>query len=89
MNLKFFCQGNSWNPQIGIIPARLNSTRLPRKPLVLIHGVPMIIRTARRALLSKSLDAVYVATDDYEILQCCQRHGINVVMTGKDVSSGG
>lgn len=84
-----FLRQYCWKLQIGIIPARLNSTRLPGKPLILIHGVPMIIRTARQALLSKSLHAVYVATDDDEVLQCCQRYGINVVMTGKDVSSGG
>lgn len=48
----------------------------------------MIIRTARQALLSKALNAVYVATDNAEILRCCEEHGIKVVMTGKDITSG-
>ena len=37
-----------------LIPARLASTRLPRKPLADIAGVPMVVRVAQRAALSKA-----------------------------------
>ena len=35
-----------------LVPARLQSTRLPRKPLADINGLPMIVRVAQRAALS-------------------------------------
>ena len=51
------------NKIIGIIPSRLKSTRVPNKPLIDIHGIPLIIHVYKRALLSKILDEVIVATD--------------------------
>ncbi len=50
---------------VGIIPARYSSLRFPGKPLVLIGDKPMIQRVYDQA--SKSLDIVYVATDDKRI----------------------
>ena len=41
---------------LGLIPTRLGSTRLPSKPLLEISGIPLIIHTYKRAMLSKKLD---------------------------------
>lgn len=66
---------------IAIIPARLQSSRLPRKALADICGLPMIVHVYRRCLLSKHLDEVYVATDNEEIRQVVESHGGRVIMT--------
>ena len=52
---------------IGVIPARMSSTRFPGKPLVDIGGKSMIRRVYEQAVKSEVLDAVYVATDNKEI----------------------
>jgi 3-deoxy-manno-octulosonate cytidylyltransferase (CMP-KDO synthetase) len=70
-----------------IIPARLASTRLPRKALADIHGAPMVVRVAQRASLSRA-ERVVVATDSAEIAHACQQHGVAVVMTREDHPSG-
>ena len=53
---------------IGIIPARMESSRFPGKPLAKILGVPMIGHVYKRAAMSKILDEVYVATCNPEII---------------------
>lgn len=68
-----------------IIPARLQSTRFPRKMLTDILGLPMIIRSALRA---KEVDEVCVATDSEEIVEVCKKHHIESVMTSPSHSSG-
>lgn len=68
---------------IGIIPVRLESTRLPEKALKDICGIPMIVHTALRACMSKSLSGVYVATDNEKIKSIVESYGINVIMTSK------
>ncbi|MEO7150494.1 MAG: 3-deoxy-manno-octulosonate cytidylyltransferase [Burkholderiaceae bacterium] len=70
-----------------LIPARLASTRLPRKPLADIGGLPMIVRVARRAALSGA-QSVVVAADDAEIVTACERHGVRAILTRSDHSSG-
>ena len=45
---------------IVLIPSRLNSTRLSGKPLKIIDGLPMIVHTYKRSLLSKKIDFVAV-----------------------------
>ena len=52
----------------GLIPARMESSRLPNKPLLDICGIPMVIHVAKRALLCKSLDIVAVCTDSLNII---------------------
>ena len=52
-----------------VIPARYGSTRLPGKPLALIHGKPVIQRVYERAALARIPDEVLVATDDQRILE--------------------
>ena len=67
-------------PFIAVIPARLASTRLPRKPLADIGGAPMVVRVAQQA--AKSLvSQVVVATDSDEIIHVCQQHQIAVIKT--------
>ena len=66
---------------IGIIPARMGSSRFPGKPLADILGFPMIYHVYARSALSSSLNAVYVATCDKEIETCCKKYRLNVVMT--------
>ncbi len=73
---------------VGVIPARLEATRLPRKPLRLICGRPMIEWVHRRAHQAKSLDALLVATDSEEIRTTCEESGIPVMMTSPQCRSG-
>ncbi len=72
-----------------LIPARLASTRLPNKPLADIAGLPMVVRVAQR--VSGGLPAgtrVVVAGDSPEILQACQQHGVQAVLSRVDHPSG-
>ncbi len=50
-----------------VIPARMQSTRLPGKPLRRIGGVPMIVRVLERARSCAGIDRIMVATDSEEI----------------------
>jgi 3-deoxy-manno-octulosonate cytidylyltransferase (CMP-KDO synthetase) len=70
-----------------LIPARLASTRLPRKPLADIHGAPMVVRVAQRASLAQPLQVV-VAADDPQITDACEAHGVRAVLTDTDHPSG-
>jgi len=66
---------------IGIIPARMGSSRFPGKPLADICGKAMIYHVYFRSQLAKSLDALYIATCDEEIKKYCEEYTMNVVMT--------
>lgn len=70
-----------------LIPARLASTRLPDKPLADIGGQPMVVRVAQRASAS-SAQRVVVAADSPLIVQACQAHGIEAILTRADHASG-
>lgn len=70
-----------------LIPARLASTRLPDKPLADIGGLPMVVRVARQALRSAAQRCV-VAADDARIVQACEAHGVNAILTRVDHLSG-
>jgi 3-deoxy-manno-octulosonate cytidylyltransferase (CMP-KDO synthetase) len=70
-----------------VIPARLGSTRLPRKPLADIGGKPMVIRVAERAQQSKA-QSVVVATDSPEIQSACDEHRIECLLTSPDHPTG-
>ncbi len=72
---------------IGIIPARLASTRLPRKLLLKETGKPLLQHTWEAARKAKSLGRVIIATDDSEIEATARSFGAEVVMTG-DCSNG-
>lgn len=73
---------------LGVIPARLHSTRLPRKVLREIAGRPMICHVYERAHKAPHLTDVVVATDADEVLDVCRRFGIPVVLTSPDHRSG-
>ena len=77
---------------IAVIPARLASTRLPRKMLREIAGVPLlawVYRGVQRcSQLCSSLDQVIVATDSDEIMRFCEQQGFNVRMTSAAHRSG-
>lgn len=70
-----------------VIPARLGSTRLPRKPLADIGGKPMVIRVAERAKLSLA-QSVVVATDSPEIQAACDEYRIECLLTSADHPTG-
>lgn len=73
---------------IAVIPARIASTRLPRKPLRQILGKPMVQRVYEAAKAAPGLHDVLVATDSQEIFDLGQRLGMKVVMTSADCKSG-
>src|SRR3990172_8004091 len=66
---------------LGVIPARLHSTRLPRKVPREIAGVPMAAQVFRRARQSPLLSDLLVATDAQDIVDACHGLGIPAVMT--------
>ena len=66
---------------VAVIPARMNSSRFPGKPLEKICGMPMIGHCYKRALMSNLLDDVYVATCDDEIYEYIKSIGGKVLMT--------
>lgn len=70
-----------------LVPARLKSTRLPRKVLADLGGVPMVVRVARRAAAS-SAARVVVAADDDEIVQACRTHAVDCVLTDPEHPTG-
>ncbi|MEN6670502.1 3-deoxy-manno-octulosonate cytidylyltransferase [Psychrobacter sp. B38] len=71
-----------------VIPARFKSTRLPGKPLLNIHGKPMILWVAEKAQAAKFADDMCIATDDERIAQICTEAGFEVVMTSGEHVSG-
>lgn len=66
---------------IAIIPARMNSSRFPGKPMTKIHGIPMIGHCFYRIKMCKDLLEVYVATCDDEIVNYIESIGGNAIMT--------
>ncbi len=73
---------------LGVIPARLNSTRLPRKVLRPICGKPMVQHVYERARRCRGLDHLVVATDSDEVREVCREAAIPVEMTATTHASG-
>ncbi len=73
---------------IGVIPARLGSTRLSRKVLREIAGRPMVEWVWRAAAGSGLMDPVLVATDSDDVEAVCRERGIPVAMTSPECASG-
>jgi 3-deoxy-manno-octulosonate cytidylyltransferase (CMP-KDO synthetase) len=73
---------------VAVIPSHLASIRFPRKILFPFSGLPMIEHVRRRALLTKGIDDVYVATCDLEIAEAVQAGGGKVIMTADTHSNG-
>ncbi len=73
---------------ICIIPSRLGSTRIPRKPLALIAGKPMVVRTYQAAKSCKDIDKIVVATDSEEIKTIIEQAGGIAVMSPAELKTG-
>jgi len=73
--------------KIGLIPCRLNSTRLPNKPLKIIEGLPMFAHVYFRSKLS-NLDEVYICTDSSEIETISKSLKINCILTNSKHQNG-
>jgi len=66
---------------IGLIPSRINSSRLPQKPLLEIEGIPLVIHTYRRAKLSKKLNDIFICCDDEKIMNIAKKFKAKAIMT--------
>lgn len=66
---------------VGMIPARMDSSRFPGKPLAPINGIPMVGHVYLRSKMSSLLNEVYVATCDQEVVDYVQSIGGKAVMT--------
>ena len=75
-------------PLLGVIPARLASSRLPRKPLLPLAGEPLILRVTRRLAELALCDRMVVATDAREIADVVAAAGYEAVMTAAGHQSG-
>ena len=76
------------NNFILLIPARISSTRLPRKPLIDIQGEPMIVKTCKNAAKVVDPDKIYVLTDSHEIESVTKKNNIQTIITSKDCLTG-
>jgi 3-deoxy-manno-octulosonate cytidylyltransferase (CMP-KDO synthetase) len=66
---------------LGVIPARLGSTRLPNKPLQLLAGEPLITRVIQRVMEHGLIDRLVVATDAPMVVEVVERSGVQAVLT--------
>lgn len=73
---------------VAIIPARLQSTRLPEKPLQDLGGKPLVVRVLERARRATSLESVWVATDSERIVKVVGDAGGETILTRADHPSG-
>ena len=73
---------------LGVIPARLGSTRLPNKPLQMLAGEPMITRVVQRVQEHGLVDELVVATDSPLVVQVAERSGARAVLTARGHPTG-
>jgi 3-deoxy-manno-octulosonate cytidylyltransferase (CMP-KDO synthetase) len=66
---------------LGVIPARIGSTRLPNKPLQLLAGEPLITRVIERVLDHDLVEQLVVATDSSRVAEVAQRSRVRAVLT--------
>lgn len=66
---------------LGVIPARLGSTRLPNKPLQLLAGEPLITRVIERVVQHGLADELVVATDSPMVAEVAERSRVRAVLT--------
>ncbi len=74
--------------KIVVIPARLNSTRLPNKVLLDLKGKSVIQRVYEQCLKAKSIDEIFIATDSIKVYDNCLKFTDDVIMT-KDTHQSG
>ena len=70
-----------------MVPARLDSTRLPKKVLIDIEGLPLVIHTCKRVQLADALDDVFLVTDSQLIKDVAIKNDVKCIMTGEHISS--
>ena len=75
-------------PILGVIPARLGSRRLPRKPLLPLAGEPLILRVIRRVSEHGGCNRVVVATDDRAVAAVVEQAGFEAMLTRPEHRSG-
>jgi 3-deoxy-manno-octulosonate cytidylyltransferase (CMP-KDO synthetase) len=68
---------------LAVIPARLGATRLPRKPLRLLAGMPLVVRVWQRVTELAVFDRVIIATDSVDVEAAARSHGAEAVITGE------
>ena len=73
---------------LAVIPARLGASRLPRKPLRLLAGLPLVVRVWQRVVEMSIADRCIVATDSDEVANVARLHGAEVVLTSPHHPSG-
>ena len=73
---------------IALIPARLESTRLSRKLLRELNGIPLIVRTAQNIIDFKIFDEVHVITDSIDIKNILDKYSISNLLSKKDHQTG-
>jgi 3-deoxy-manno-octulosonate cytidylyltransferase (CMP-KDO synthetase) len=73
---------------LAVIPARLGATRLPRKPLRLLGGAPLVVRVWERVAALGVADRVVVATDSAEVADAAAAAGADVALTRSEHPSG-
>jgi 3-deoxy-manno-octulosonate cytidylyltransferase (CMP-KDO synthetase) len=79
---------NPTHRTLGVIPARLASTRLPRKVLRQIAGKPLLAWVVEAAQRCSQLDHIVVAADSEEVAALCRQNGWPVELTSPDLPSG-
>ncbi len=71
-----------------VIPARLQSVRLPEKPLIEFNNVPMIVQVAQTCSKVIDLKNIFVTTPDKKIIDICQKYGIQAIYSSINAQSG-
>ena len=71
-----------------VIPARLDSSRLPKKVLLDLNGKTVLQRVYEQCLKVKNIDEVYIATDSFEIKEVCETFTNQVIITKSTHQSG-
>ena len=66
---------------LGVIPARMSSSRFPGKPLKNILGIPMLAHCFERAAISEACDFLVIATPDNEIMEWASKFNIPAILT--------
>src|SRR3954451_3919279 len=73
---------------LGVIPARLGSTRLPNKPLQHLAGEPLVARVIQRVLEHGLTDELVVATDSQLVVRVAEQAGVRGVITKSSHETG-
>lgn len=73
---------------LAVIPARLGASRLPRKPLRLLAGLPLVVRVWQRVQSLEIANRCVIATDSDEVADAVRPHGAEAVLTSAEHPSG-